>query len=240
MKFNYLQPNDYLESTIRKNDLKGVKEAIKDGADLHLTEPQLLFSAIKQGDINIVKVLVENGAMLYNDDDDALRIACSIGNLTMLKILDAHHPDFSLSGKECLEYAISNDNIEVVKYLVEKLDNNPNIGYNLNIRKDSPLSCAALRNKLEIAQYLISKGSDISQTGYEAIKYAIHNDHLEMTQYFSTLINIIEVVEENNMTLKDGKIKAWINSKKLNDKLNDDLCNNTVNSAVNRKIKVKI
>ncbi len=64
----YLELYAELETAVDKNDIEGVKKAIKDGADITSNGPfgNLLFSAIYNKNIDMIKLLLARGAPLHN------------------------------------------------------------------------------------------------------------------------------------------------------------------------------
>jgi ankyrin repeat protein/endonuclease/exonuclease/phosphatase family metal-dependent hydrolase len=188
-------PNMILFKTASEGDLKGVKEALRKGADIHADNEWALLSAIKNGQLDIVKYLVENGANIHINKDQPIKLAEKGRNkeiaaylksqIIFNELLDNSSFRGDLSGvKEALKRganihdqnesalisAINGGNLEVVKYLVER---------GANIHSGGGLQSASLKGNLEIVKYLVEKGVSINDIN-SALKYA---SNLEVFKY---------------------------------------------------------
>jgi ankyrin repeat protein len=140
--------NKWLEF-LKNNDYLSIKKYIKDGGDLTVTndtgESVLACALRERCDMDILMLLVENGADIFDFDDEGVSV---------------------------LDMAITYDNLEMVRYIVERGKD-----VNQTTRKSSftPLMAAACYGRVTIVKYLLDKGA--SQTaqdtkGFTAIDFA--------------------------------------------------------------------
>ncbi len=80
-------PNEMLRTSVDNNFTPGVKKALDDGADLHITYKELLGLTVWEGNIEIVQMLLDDGADLFYMDCQVLTIAVETGNYEMVKLL---------------------------------------------------------------------------------------------------------------------------------------------------------
>jgi len=79
--------NKILIDFSRLGQLSIVKEAIRQGADVHAVNDLALQLAAKYGRLDVVVVLVENGAYVHAENDLALRWAAYYGHQDIVKYL---------------------------------------------------------------------------------------------------------------------------------------------------------
>ncbi len=134
--------NKWLEY-LKNNDFIGVKKYIKDGADVNdvndTEESVLALSMRYMCEYDLVMLLVDAGADIYDFDEEGVSI---------------------------FEMAITYDNLDMVKYLIEK-----GIDVNATQRRSrfSPLMAAACYGRVSIAKVLIEQGADINATDSKGI-----------------------------------------------------------------------
>jgi len=134
--------NKWLEY-LKNNDFVGVKKYIKDGADVNdvndTEESVLALSMRYMCEYDLVMLLVDAGADIYDFDEEGVSI---------------------------FEMAITYDNLDMVKYLIEK-----GIDVNATQRRSrfSPLMAAACYGRVSIAKVLIEQGADINATDSKGI-----------------------------------------------------------------------
>lgn len=140
--------NKWLEY-LKNNDFIGIKKYIKNGADINEVNESgesVLACAIREHcDNDLLMLLIENGADIFEFDEEGVSV---------------------------FDMAISYDNIELVKYIIEEgIDVN-----NTNRRsKFTPLMAASCYGRVEIAKILLSKGADINSIdvkGFSAVDFA--------------------------------------------------------------------
>ena len=125
--------NKWLEF-LKNNDFIGVKKHIKDNADVNDendSEESVLALAMRyRCDFDLVTLLIEAGADIYDFDEEGVSI---------------------------FEMAITYDNLDMVKYIIEK-----GIDVNSTQRRSrfTPLMTAACYGRVEIAKVLIEQGAD--------------------------------------------------------------------------------
>lgn len=134
---------------LKKNDYIGVKQHIKDGSlmtDVNDGGESVLACALRYGcDFDLLMLLVEGGADIFDFDDEGVSI---------------------------FDMAITYNNIEMVKYLIDKKMN-----VNQTNRRSgfTPLMAAACYGRVEIATILIENNVDqnaIDSKGFCAADFA--------------------------------------------------------------------
>lgn len=151
-----------------------------------LTECIDLFKCIKVGDLDLVKLYIESGSdieiekphyemkkegydiLSYNDlTPCSFASYCNEIEITKLLVKQTNG-EFSEDDEIALHYAVQNNNLELLEFLLE-------MGMNINsITSDmyyTPLHIALLENNLKIAKYLIDKGADIEKTYYNGLSF---------------------------------------------------------------------
>ena len=126
--------NKWIE-LLKKNDFIGVKKYIKDGADLNDAssengESVLAFALRSMCDMELIMLLIESGADIYDFDEEGVSI---------------------------FEMAVTYDNIEMVKYLIE---DGKDVNQTNRRSRFTPLMAAACYGRLDIAKLLIENGAD--------------------------------------------------------------------------------
>jgi ankyrin repeat protein len=140
--------NTWLE-LLKNDDYLGIKKYLKSGADISQTNEageSVLACAIRaRCDFDTIMLLLENGADKFDFDDEGVSI---------------------------LDMAITYDNIEMVKYLIEQ-----GIDINKTTRKSgfTALMAAACYGRVEIMKMLLEEGADTTLKdlkGFSAIDFA--------------------------------------------------------------------
>ena len=140
--------NKWLE-ILKNNDYLSVKKYLKDGADLEETneggESVLACALRAKCDIDLLMLLIESGADIFDFDDEGVSI---------------------------LDMAITYDNVDIVKYLIDK-----GIDVNHTNRRSgfTSLMAAACYGRVEIAKILLANSVDQTakdSKGFSAIDFA--------------------------------------------------------------------
>ena len=76
--------------------------------------------------------------------------------------------------------AISNGNLEIVRYLTE-------MGANIHANNNEFIQFAAKSGHLEIVRYLAEMGADINANNDAPIKMALTNGHFEIVRYLAEM-----------------------------------------------------
>ena len=140
--------NKWLE-ILKNNDYMGVKKYLKDGADLEETndigESVLACALRARCDMDLLMLLVQSGADIFDFDEEGVSI---------------------------FDMAITYDNLEMVKYLIEN-------GMDVNQTKRrsgfTSLMAAACYGRVEIAKILLENNVDQTakdSKGFSAIDFA--------------------------------------------------------------------
>ncbi|QFR49262.1 ankyrin repeat domain-containing protein [Sulfurimonas lithotrophica] len=140
--------NKWIE-LLKNNDYIGVKQYIKNGADINdeneIGESVLAVALRNHCDDDLIKILIQSGADVY---------------------------DFDNEGVSIFDMAITYNNIDLVKYIIEK-----GIDVNKATRKSgfTPLMCAACYGRVEIVSILLEHGADknaMDTKGFSALDFA--------------------------------------------------------------------
>lgn len=133
--------------------------------------------------------------LLSTDDIDDLIYACRTGDLEWLQdLLKTHSQKLDLSEAEIitnaididndglgsraclLHYPAANGNLEIVQFLLERLDQASNMAKKLcnqqNVNGNTPLHWAALNGHVEIVKALVKAGADptvVNEAGRDAV-----------------------------------------------------------------------
>lgn len=99
-------------------DFDKIKEAIKNGANIHANKDLALRITSTDGELEIVKYLIEQKANIHADDDEALRKAALWGHLDVVKYLKEQGADIHARNDDALGSASQNGHFQVCQYLV--------------------------------------------------------------------------------------------------------------------------
>ena len=134
---------------LKNNDYMSVKKYLKDGADLKETneagESVLACALIARCDLEITMLLIDNGADVFDFDDEGVSI---------------------------FDLAITYDNLDVVKYILDK-----GIDVNRTQRRSgfTSLMAAACYGRIEVAKLLLENGANQKAQdlkGFTAVDFA--------------------------------------------------------------------
>ena len=213
-----------LELASKMGYLKLVKELIKQGADVNFREEEgdidALYYAVeseKNYHLEVVKELLNAGAdtdIIYGtreeNEDNILYPAIKRCDLEKVKLLTEHGADINYSNFEygpVIAYAISQECIDIVKYLVSQ-GVDPAMtytnGYSYSGKSYSLLNAAVGNKNTEIAEYLIEQGADIntqtdSVSDLPLIFIALRAENIELLKL------LIEKGADTSVVDKDGK-----------------------------------
>ncbi|OFX26034.1 MAG: hypothetical protein A2033_19520, partial [Bacteroidetes bacterium GWA2_31_9] len=172
---------------IKDNDKNLVEKLIKDGADVSVVDTNgasLLMWAVMYSDLDMVKKLVNLKAninakgIIYTNPEKTtyygslLAIATATNKLDILKYLiekqglnvnecEINSQDKTQTGWTPLYYAVSNSNIETIKYLISK---GADVNLCCSADKFNATLLAFSKSNLETCKLLLSKGADIMLT----------------------------------------------------------------------------
>ena len=140
--------NKWLE-LLRNDDYLGIKKYLRDGGDITETneagESVLACALRARCDMDTLMLLIDNGADIFHTDDEGVSV---------------------------FDIAITYDNLEFVKYLVE---NGRDVNETLRRSGFTPLMAAACYGRVEIAKYLLEEGANQyaqDLKGFTAIDFA--------------------------------------------------------------------
>jgi len=134
---------------LKNNDYLNAKKNIKSGADVNdandMGESVLAYALRSQCDFELIMLLIDNGADIYDFDEEGVSI---------------------------FDMAITYNNIELVKYMIEN-----NYDVNKTTRKSSftPLMAGVCYGRIEIVKLLLKNGANqyVSDSkGFTAVDFA--------------------------------------------------------------------
>lgn len=157
--------DDWLENAILENRLEIVKFLIeKHFKDNSQISDQLVFLACGEGHLQIFDYLVIEKGVKF-DVSESLMVSIQGGNLNILNYIFEKGMDlnqFDSEGHTALYNVSKMGNLSVVRWLVEN-------GANINLEnsnegsEENPVWTAINCGNVEIAEYLVSKGADLSK-----------------------------------------------------------------------------
>ncbi len=176
--------SEALFTAIENDDVEMVRLLVEAGADVNAAEGfggnTPLHEAVEKGDAEIVKILVAAGADVEAEgfmSRTPLSLAAEEGATEIIQILLGPGPDAGTSaddedkeaasvpsmGSEALFTAIENDDVEMVRLLVEAgADVNAAEGFGGN----TPLHEAVEKGDAEIVKILVAAGADVEAEGF--------------------------------------------------------------------------
>ena len=176
--------SEALFAAIENDDVEMVRLLVEAGADVNAAEGfggnTPLHEAVEKGDTEIVKILVAAGADVEAEgfmSRTPLSLAAEEGATEIIQILLGPGPDAGTSaddedkeaasappmGSEALFTAIENDDVEMVRLLVEAgADVNAAEGFGGN----TPLHEAVEKGDAEIVKILVAAGADVEAEGF--------------------------------------------------------------------------
>lgn len=128
---------------LKNDDFMGAKKHIASGADTNASNDSgesVLASALRyRCDFELIKLLIDNGADIFDFDEEGVTI---------------------------FDMAVTYDNIDMVRYMLE-------MGYDINFTKRrsrfSPLMAAVCYGRIEMARFLLENGAEATATDSKGI-----------------------------------------------------------------------
>ena len=225
-----MEINNQLVIAAQNGQFDQVKQLLAQGADPVYNDSDALQWAARNGYYNIVKELINHGAVIGANDNNALKWAKHNNhskivrllevrssqpnylekeminsvrdqNLERLKQLISRGVDLGYNNQAALRIAISNNDLPMVKYLLDngalikrnvlwgilRKDNpDPNMLQfllNTNEAKDIALNILVGSDKLNMVKYLLDNGANINNPETKPLYYAVDNLNLPMVKY---------------------------------------------------------
>ena len=136
-----------------------------------------LLRACKAGDLDRVKYLVSlGGAWGQGTNNFVLQFALKNEHLEVVKYLVSQGADVNATGDYVLQFASENGQLEVIKYLISQ-------GANIQTCDNGAIRWSSRNGQLEVIKYLVSQGADIRADDDYAIRWSSRNGQLEVVKY---------------------------------------------------------
>lgn len=185
--------DEKLINSILKSDVKGLEEALKEGANPNFTDEEgntVLAKAAMFGQSGIVKALLEKGADVNFQDQNgntALMIACGNNNrLEVVKLLLEKKPDVYLKNKNgdtCLSISLSRGLRDISRMVIKSMP---------YLTVDTKLAIAAIRSNDEETYKLIQSqyeaGYENDKTLNKKVKSKLDRIIINKLEFQETLI----------------------------------------------------
>ena len=134
------------------------------------------------GYIDVLCVLYKNIIDFYKYENAAIVSAIKYDQIEVVQFMVSQGADLSGDAELYFSYAICNDHLNIVQYMVEMC------GYDCdNDTAKWLMQIASANGKLEILQYLVSLGADIRANNDRALVYACEGGHLATVKYLVSL-----------------------------------------------------
>ena len=174
---------DELISGCREGNIQKVKELIKGGVDINITNKyreNALEVSIEEGNLELVKLLITAGVDVAGKDTGttALIIASSDGHTEIVKLLIAAGVDVNITnsyGRNPFSYAAENGNADIVKLLIA-------VGADVNNKSSDGGGTTGLMEAsghTDVIKLLLESGADPniqSNYGYTALMNAVYEN----------------------------------------------------------------
>jgi hypothetical protein len=152
--------NYLLIESAKNGNLEDVRNALNNGADIHVENDQALIVAAGRGRLEVVRLLLDRGANIHAQDDQALINAALTDRLEIVRLLLNRGADIHAQDDQALMRAASDGRLEVVQLLLDR-------GADIHAQDDQALGITAFHGYLEVAQLLIERGANINVLNQE-------------------------------------------------------------------------
>jgi hypothetical protein len=153
--------NINLNSSAKSGDLKGVKNALENGADSNNEDGWPLRIASLKGYLDIVKELLESGVDVeaqaqgnHHYDISSLGVASHYGNEEIVKVLLEYGANVNANNDSAIKLATDGGNMVIVKMLLEA-------GADIHVDNDYPLVTACEAGNIKLVEFLIKSGANM-------------------------------------------------------------------------------
>lgn len=159
---------------VNNGDLRTVKVMVKNGYQVRKDSGIYFYTAIKKGYLALVRFLIDQN-ISYNVRN-IFREASVNGQTDILKYLFKKvGPVNEKHVIDILMTACCNGYLDIIKFLEKKVD--------LRSGDDKALYLAAYFNKMDIFQYLLSKGLKIETREYKSFKGSLKSPQYEISHF---------------------------------------------------------
>lgn len=181
-----LDTNDMFLYSCALGDLNMVKSVVNRGIDINFKKIKRGFAhsplslAARKGHLEVVRYLVDNGARFDGMFGQAILMAVKGGNLEIVKYLVDKGADPEFSAPDCILNAAGMGYLNIVKYLV-------NYGIDM-VNRDGFAVVAAMEGKVDVANYLIELGADITADDHYLLNWVKRKNKHSVVDYIVNLI----------------------------------------------------
>lgn len=163
--------NEALLLAAGTGNLDTVKYIIENGIDNHV-----LTVAAEKGHLDVVKYLLEKGYDPNEDEFQGVFLAIKNGHDEVVKVMAKQYLDFGICECRILTLIMEKNNLELLKFLKSEHLNILVDGYH-GLREAVRCGC------IEIADYLISKGSDVNNCRRSISALAASDKNMDMLKF---------------------------------------------------------
>lgn len=168
------------------------KELIEAGAEINKSDDNsyqnnILSLALEKNDFGFVKYLINKGINIKNIQKFRVATGLSHPNIEIARYFyEILHQQKEIDEKEIIQEALIDacrkGNLEVVKFLLQKFENNLEV---LNKKSLLPFSCES--GNLDLVKYLLEKGANVQSVHYHdggnALHAAAHSGNLLLIKF---------------------------------------------------------
>lgn len=146
---------------------------------LNLSDPQntYLIAACTAGNVEIITYLVKEAGVNPNTNQygySPVSAAANASRKDIITLLENLGANLRENEHNTLYLLAKNDNLPMMKYLVEELK------FDLHADEEIALRTASKNGHHEIVAYLVDNGADLSNIGSVALSLAVTNNHFDM------------------------------------------------------------
>jgi len=168
---------DEFSECVEMGNLEAVKFLANQGINIKANNDVAIYYSISKGTIDVFDYLISRGLTVDDHYDDMMEISIKKGYLNVLKHI-SRYGDIKKYGNNYTSLAISNNNLEILKYLEHQ-------GVDIYANGNYAIREAAGTNNLEILKYLMKKEATIENINF-AIQNAAKKGHLEIVKFLIT------------------------------------------------------
>lgn len=193
MQHSLTNINEALYISCKNGDLDCLKSILSQHQNVNLSEYLLTISII-HGHINIVRYLIDNNIINSTKNyDDCIKYACANGHLQIVKYLINFINNNDVINKS-FEFACRHGHLDIVIFLISY---NANIHYGNNL----PLIIASINGHHEIVKLLVLRNANILDQNIGALYGAYNHGHLNIVKYLLDHISDHSIIDDKKLEI---------------------------------------